>query len=109
MVLMDQNTGSKSGVFVDFFGRKAGTPTGPIIFAMRTGSPIMPIFTIRDGYDTHRIVVEPHFYIEEKENDPATIAFNVQKITNTIERYIRQYPEEWGWMHKRFKSKPHDE
>lgn len=108
IVLMDQNTGSKSGVFVDFFGQKAGTPTGAIIFAMRTNSPIVPIFTIRDGYDTHRVVVEPHFYIETKATDEETLTHNVQKITNIIERYIRQYPSEWGWMHKRFKSKPNE-
>lgn len=108
IVLMDQNTGSKSGVFVNFFGQKAGTPTGAIIFAMRTNSPIVPIFTIRDGYDTHRIVVEPHFYIETKETDEETVAHNVQRITSIIERYIRQYPSEWGWMHKRFKSKPNE-
>ena len=109
VVLMDQNTGSKSGVYVDFFGQKAGTPTGAIIFAMRTNSPIVPIFTIRDGYDTHRIVVEPHFYIETKATDEETLTYNVQRITNSIERYIRQYPQEWGWMHKRFKSKPNNE
>ena len=45
VVLLDQNTGSKSGVYVDFFGQKAGTATGPIIFAMRTGAAIVPIFT----------------------------------------------------------------
>lgn len=108
VVLLDQNTGSKSGVFVDFFGKKAGTSTGPIIFAMRTGSPILPIFTIRDGEDSHRIVIEPHFYLEQKATDEETIQYNVQKITNIIERYIRTYPKEWGWMHKRFKSKQHE-
>ncbi len=108
IVLMDQNTGSKSGVFVNFFGQKAGTPTGAVIFAMRTQSPIVPMFTIRDGYDTHKVVVEPHFYIETKDTDEETVAHNVQRITSIIERYIRQYPSEWGWMHKRFKSKPNE-
>ncbi|MBI4309905.1 MAG: lysophospholipid acyltransferase family protein [Candidatus Omnitrophica bacterium] len=105
IVLLDQNTGSKSGVFVDFFGQKAGTATGPIIFAMRTGSPILPIFTVRDGEDSHKIIIEPHFYLEPKATDEETIQYNVQKITNIIERYIRAYPKEWGWMHRRWKSK----
>ena len=109
MILMDQNTGSKSGVYVEFFGQRAGTPTGAIVFAMRTGAPILPMFCVRDGYDTHRIIVEPHFYIEPKATDEETIAYNVQKVTNIIERYIRQYPQEWGWMHRRFKSKPKHE
>jgi KDO2-lipid IV(A) lauroyltransferase len=106
VVLMDQNSDEKSGVFVDFFGQKAGTPTGAVIFAMRTGSPILPMFTVRDGKDSHKIMIEPHFYLEIKPTDEETLQYNVQKITNIIEKYIRQYPAEWGWMNKRWKSKP---
>ncbi|MBF0571068.1 MAG: hypothetical protein HQL12_04265 [Candidatus Omnitrophica bacterium] len=106
VVLMDQNTDAKSGVFVDFFGQKAGTPIGAVVFAMRTGSPILPMFTLRDGKDSHKIIIEPHFYLEIKPTDEETLQYNVQKITNIIEKYIRQYPEEWSWMNKRWKSKP---
>ena len=107
VVLMDQNTGSKSGVYVDFFGQKAGTATGPIIFAMRTGAPLLPIFTLRKGNsDVHTLVIEKHFYLEQKATDEETIQYNVQKLTNIIEGYIRKYPTEWGWMHRRWKSRP---
>jgi len=107
VVLMDQNTGSKSGVYVDFFGQKAGTATGPIIFAMRTGAPLLPIFTLRNGKsDRHTLVIEKHFYLEQKATDEETIQYNVQKLTNIIEGYIRKYPPEWGWMHRRWKSRP---
>jgi KDO2-lipid IV(A) lauroyltransferase len=110
IVLMDQNTGSKSGVYVDFFGQKAGTPTGAIIFAMRTGAPLLPIFTLRNGEtDTHTLVIEKHFYLEQKATDEETIQYNVQKLTNIIEGYIRKYPPEWGWMHRRWKSRPNSE
>jgi len=107
VVLLDQNTGSKSGVYVDFFGQKAGTATGPIIFAMRTGAPLLPIFTLRQGEtDTHKVVIEKHFFLEQKATDEETIQYNVQKLTNIIEGYIRKYPHEWGWMHRRWKSRP---
>ncbi|MDE1921111.1 MAG: lysophospholipid acyltransferase family protein [Candidatus Omnitrophica bacterium] len=107
VVLMDQNTGSKSGVYVDFFGQKAGTPTGPIVFAMRTGAPLLPIFTLREGEgDRHVLVIEKHFYLEQKSTDTQTIQYNVQKLTNIIEGYVRRYPTEWGWMHRRWKSRP---
>ena len=110
VVLLDQNTGSKSGVYVDFFGQKAGTATGPIIFAMRTGAPLLPIFTLRkDNGDTHTVVIEKHFYLEQKASDEETIQYNVQKLTNIIEGYIRKYPTEWGWMHRRWKSRPNQE
>ena len=107
VILLDQNTGSKSGIYVDFFGQKSGTATGPIIFAMRTGAPLLPIFTLRRGdSDTHTLVVEKHFYLEQKASDEETIQYNVQKLTNIIEGYIRKYPAEWGWMHRRWKSRP---
>ncbi|MBF0570569.1 MAG: lysophospholipid acyltransferase family protein [Candidatus Omnitrophica bacterium] len=107
VILLDQNTGSKSGVYVDFFGQKAGTATGPIIFAMRTGAPLLPIFTLRKGdSDMHTLVIEKHFYLEQKATDEETIQYNVQKLTNIIEGYIRKYPAEWGWMHRRWKSRP---
>jgi len=107
VVLLDQNTGSKSGVYVDFFGQKAGTATGPMIFAMRTGAPLLPIFTLRNGdTDTHTLVIEKHFYLEQKATDEETVQHNVQKLTNIIEGYIRKYPHEWGWMHRRWKSRP---
>ena len=105
-ILMDQHTGSKAGVFVDFFGLKARTPPGAVVFAMRTGSPILPIFTVRDGETSHKVIVEPHFYLEEKSTDAETLQYNVQKITNIIEDYIRKYPKEWVWMHRRWKSQP---
>jgi len=106
LIPLDQNNGSKAGVFVDFFGRPSGTASGPAIFAMRTGSPILPIFTVRTGKDTHEVIVEPYFYLETKSSEEETIKFNIQKITSIIERYIRKYPQEWGWMHRRWKSQP---
>ena len=73
---------------------------------MRTHSPILPMFTVRDGKDSHKIMIEPHFYLEIRPTEEETLQFNVQRITNIIEKYIRQYPAEWGWMNKRWKSKP---
>lgn len=105
----DQNTGSKSGVYVDFFGQKAGTPTGAVVFALRTGAPILPIFTIKDHDDVSRIIIEPHFFVERQPTDAETLQYNTQRITTIIERYIRAYPHEWGWMHKRWKSRPKEQ
>lgn len=102
---LDQNFGT-AGVFVDFFGRQAATATGPVIFAQRTGAPIVPMFIVREKDDTHRIIIEPPMYIEEKENNAATIQHNIYRITRIIEKYIRQYPQEWGWIHRRWKSRP---
>ena len=102
---LDQNFGT-GGVFVEFFGQKAATATGPVIFAMRTGAVILPIFIARDQDDRHKIMTEPHFALEVKASDEETIEHNVAKITKIIETYVRRYPYEWGWMHRRWKSKP---
>lgn len=102
---LDQNFGT-GGVFVDFFGRQAATATGPVIFAQRTGAPILPMFIIRQKDNSHRIIIEPPIHIEEKESNEATIQHNISRITKIIEDYIRKYPQEWGWIHRRWKSRP---
>lgn len=102
----DQNFGTKGGIFIDFFGRKAATPTGPAVFALRTGAPLVPIFTHRYKDDVHKIIVEKPFYIDTKLGDDEAIYKCMEKITQMIEAYIRQYPAEWGWFHRRWKTQP---
>lgn len=102
---IDQNFGS-GGVFVDFFGRKAATATGPVVLAQRTGSPILPCFIIRQKDDTHRIIFEPPFHLKEGKAREETVTINIQKLTGIIESYIRRYPQEWSWIHRRWKSRP---
>ena len=102
---IDQNFGT-AGVFVDFFGQKAATATGPVIFAERTKAGIVPCFIVRQKDDTHKIICEPAIGLEEGRDNQETISINIQKLTSIIETYIRKYPAEWGWIHRRWKSKP---
>lgn len=108
-VLLDQNYGTGTGVHVDFFGKPAATATGPIMFAQRTGARILPAFVVREGDFQHRIFVEPSFPVDERGDDDETAFVNVSRITGIIESYIRRYPHEWGWMHKRWKTRPKDD
>ncbi len=103
---LDQNFGSSGGVFVDFFGQKAATAPGPVIFAKRTKAPIIPVFIIRENDDQMKIIIDPPMPLEERDDDQEMISVNIAKITRIIEGYIRKYPHEWGWMHRRWKSKP---
>ena len=105
-VLVDQHFGSDGGVMVDFFGRKAATATGPVVFAERSGAPILPFFCIRDGKENHRVIIEPPIPIETGEDREAATQATIGNITHLIEQYIRRYPEEWGWMHRRWKTSP---
>ncbi len=103
---LDQNFGSGGGVFVDFFGQKAATATGPVVFSKRTGAPVIPMFIVRLDNNTHKVIIEPEIPLESHEDEKEMIQINTAKITKLIERYVRKYPEEWGWMHRRWKSKP---
>ncbi len=102
---LDQNFGT-GGVFVDFFGRKAATATGPVVLALRTKASILPCFIIRQKDDRHKIVFEQPLILEEAKVSEESIVTNIQRLTNIIESYIRKYPAEWGWIHRRWKSRP---
>ena len=104
-VQLDQNFGT-AGVFVDFFGQKAATATGPIIFSMRTGAPIVPMFIFRVKGPKHKIVILPEVPWESLASKDETVHRMVQNLTTLIEDYIRKYPHEWGWIHKRWKAQP---
>ncbi len=103
-ILMDQNFGGDGGVFVDFFGQKAATATGPIVLAQRAESPIVPIFIRRQDNGVNKITIEPEMVLEIREDSQQMLLANVTKITKIIEGYIRRYPHEWGWMHRRWKT-----
>jgi KDO2-lipid IV(A) lauroyltransferase len=102
---IDQNFGA-GGVFVDFFGRKAATATGPVVLAKRSKAAVIPCFIIRQKDDCHNIIFEPPLNLEEGRDFQETVVMNIQRLTSIIESYIRRYPAEWGWIHRRWKSKP---
>jgi KDO2-lipid IV(A) lauroyltransferase len=102
---LDQNFGS-GGIFVDFFGKQAATATGPVVLAQRTGAPILPCFILRQKDDTHKIIFEPSFHLIAAGTHEESVQTNIQKLTRIIESYIRRYPAEWSWIHRRWKSRP---
>jgi len=104
-VQLDQNFGT-GGIFVDFFGVKAATATGPIIFSLRTGAPLVPMFIRRIEGPRHQIEILPPLEISPSGNKDEAVFKIVQELTNIIEGYIRKYPHEWGWIHKRWKARP---
>jgi len=102
---IDQNFGT-AGIFVNFFGEKAATATGPVILAQRTKAALVPCFILRQPQDKHKIIFEPVLELKEGKDVGDTILINIQRLTDIIESYIRKYPAEWGWIHRRWKSKP---
>jgi len=109
-ILLDQNYGGDGRIFVEFFGEKAATATGPVVFSSRTGAPILPIFIMGDGKQRHKLVIEPPITLDFYDDDQEMIEKNIAKLTKVIEDKIRERPYEWGgWMHKRWKSRTLEE
>lgn len=104
-IVPDQDVDSVDGVFVNFFGRKAYTPTGPVNLAMLSGAPLIPAFTVRKNGRLHFITDQP-IYVESSGDRKKDILEYTQKWSDVVERYIRMYPSQWVWMHRRWKTKP---
>ena len=105
IIQMDQNFGT-GGVWVDFFGKLAATPVGPIIFALRTEAALLPIYMVREGMGKHCIKILPQQPLEKTDNRDETILLNAIKITKIIEGWIKAHPSQWAWIHRRWKSRP---
>ena len=103
-ILMDQNT-RKDMVFVDFFGRPAATAKGVAVFALRTGVPVVPVFIVRER-KYHKILIGNPIYAHSSENTDDDIQRYTAQFSKVIESYIRQHPDQWFWLHNRWKTQP---
>lgn len=100
---IDQNASSQD-LWVDFFGWLVPTFRGPVVFSFRTGAPILPMFIIRDASNHHKLIIKPPFKLINTENKGEDILQNTAKLTKLIESYIKQYPSQWWWFHRRWKK-----
>lgn len=106
-ILMDQNMTPPQGVFVDFFGEAACTAGGPAKVALRTDAAVVPAFTIWDAERRrYRIHFDPALPLVRTGNEEADIIANTALFTRVIEDYARRYPEQWLWVHRRWKTRP---
>lgn len=106
-ILMDTNMTPPQGVFVPFFGVEACTASGMARVAARTGAAVVPGFLLWEETE-QRYVLRfgdelPIVVTDDAERDAVT---NTAAFTVVIEAYIRQYPEQWLWMHRRWKTRP---
>jgi Kdo2-lipid IVA lauroyltransferase/acyltransferase len=105
-MLSDQDAG-KNGVFVDFLGAQASTPYGPARMAARTGAALVPGIAVRREGGRHELVMCPP--IEPPDADlplEEQVRALTQSYTYVFERYIREMPEQYFWMHRRWKTRP---
>lgn len=105
-MLSDQDAG-KRGVFVDFFGRPASTPYGPARFAAATGAPLIPGVAVRHPGGRHELVVSPPVSPVPAGTPPEDAACVLtQAYTRVFEDFIRRHPDQYFWMHRRWKTRP---
>jgi KDO2-lipid IV(A) lauroyltransferase len=107
-LLIDQDISKIQGVFVNFFGMPAYTPVGAALMAMKTGAKVIPFIMHRNQDDTHTLTIAPEIPIVNTGKEQEDLIANTQTMTNVLEDFIRQYPEQWVWMHERWKTKPED-
>jgi KDO2-lipid IV(A) lauroyltransferase len=109
-ILMDTNMTPPQGVFVDFFGSPACTASGLARIALRTDAAVVPGFTIWDkALGKYRLRFDPAVQLIRTGNLEADVIANTQKFTSIIEEYVRRYPDQWLWVHRRWKTRPEGE
>ncbi len=106
-ILMDTNMTPPQGVFVDLFGIPACTASGLARIALRTDAAVVPGFTIWDAQlGKYRLRFDPALNLIRSGDLEADIQANTQQFTRVIEDYVRQYPDQWLWVHRRWKTRP---
>ena len=102
-ILADQDVDSVDGVFVNFFGRPAHTPVGPVLLARVSGAAIVPAFMVREG-SRHTLHIEEPVELADTGDKERDAVENTRRWSEVLESYIRKYPEQWVWIHRRWKT-----
>ncbi|MFZ7111376.1 MAG: lysophospholipid acyltransferase family protein [Desulfatiglandales bacterium] len=106
-ILLDQNVAWYEGVFVNFLGRRACTNKGLALLALKTGAPVVPVFSVRQKDGRFRIICEPEIQLVRTGDKTMDIEENTARFTAVIEKYVREYPDYWFWFHRRWKTLPY--
>jgi KDO2-lipid IV(A) lauroyltransferase len=106
-ILMDTNMTPPQGVFVDFFGIQACTASGLARIALRTDAAVVPGFSIWDPVlRKYRLRFEPAVKLIRTQDEEADVLANTALFTKVIEDHVRRYPDQWLWVHRRWKTRP---
>ncbi len=106
-ILADLNVQERGSVFVDFFGIPASTTTSIAKIALKTKASILPAFVVWEGRK-YVVYIEPEVVYDAVESEE-NIRQITQEITAKIEEYVRKYPDQWLWIHKRWNTRPKGE
>lgn len=104
-VMLDQNIDWYDGVFVKFLGRWACTNKGLALMAIKTRSPVLPVFPVRQGDGRYRIIIGEEMRLIRTGDKTRDVEENTALFTRVIEKYVLAYPDHWFWFHKRWKTR----
>jgi len=104
-ILMDQD-GGKNGEFINFLGRPASTVKGPALIAIKYKVPVSMIFCVRQEDGSYKVILEKFSEIERFANNEKGVNQFLIEYSKILEKYIRKYPEQWFWLHRRWKTQP---
>ena len=102
----DQNAGPE-GIFVNFLGKSASAARGPATLALRTGAPLIFSLSIRQPDDHHHVYISPPIHPNPSDDFERDVETYTGQMLNHLEAYIHKYPEQWLWLHNRWKTQPH--
>jgi Kdo2-lipid IVA lauroyltransferase/acyltransferase len=106
-ILSDHNSSIEEGVFVPFFGVLASTTSGLARIALRTDAAVLPGFlSWDDALRKYRLRFEPAVELVRSGDEEADVVENTARFTQVIEAYVRAHPDQWLWVHKRWKTRP---
>lgn len=101
--VFDQHAGGKDGVTVDFFGHPAGTFKSPALIAMASGAPVIPATSWREPDGSHVLRFEAAIPVVQTDHPGEDIKTNTRAFNAALEKLLLRHPEQWIWMHKRWK------
>lgn len=105
-ILIDQNVQAGDGIFVDYFGRKAATTTVAAALALKTGAAVIPTHTELGEDGRYALVYDPPLALPSTGDRAADTRRLTQELTTVIEGWVRRRPEQWLWLHRRWKTQP---
>lgn len=105
-VVVDQNMLPRRGIFVDFFGTSACTTPAAAVFALRSGAPLLAAFPVRQADGRHVVQFEGPFAAPPGTPAAEAVRRLTQEVTRAVERAVRAHPEQWFWVHRRWKTRP---
>lgn len=103
-IAIDQNMRPSRGIFVEFFGEQASTTPAAAVYALRSGAPLIAAFPVRQPDGSHVVWMRGPFTTAQRGH--AAVVDLTQQLTLAVEQAVREHPDHWFWVHRRWKTRP---